>query len=109
MCIDVDGANNNTNVSSCPGRAVRQHGGPRQEPAPAHPEPHAGAYLQLSTTYLHIYTDIYTHLQLSIISTDGPWGQRDAHGARVQKPRQRQGGTCQVKNSRNNWKVEDCP
>ena len=104
MCINVDGANNNNNnVSSCPGRAVRQHGGPRQEPAPAHPEPHAGAYLHISTMISVLY------LQLSIISTDGSWGQRDAHGARVQKPRQRQGGTCQVKNSRNNWKVEDCP
>ena len=62
MCINVDDANNNNNVSSCPGRAVGQHGGPRQEPAPAHPEPHAGAYLQLSTTYLHISTMISTHI-----------------------------------------------
>ena len=61
MCINVDGANNNNNnVSSCPGRAVGQHGGPRQEPAPAHTEPYAGGYLQLSTIYIH----------LSIISTD---------------------------------------
>ena len=45
MCINVDDANNNNNVSSCPGRAVGQHGGPRQEPAPAHPEPHAGTYI----------------------------------------------------------------
>ena len=71
MCINVDDANNNNNVSSCPGRAVGQHGGPRQEPAPAHPEPYAGGYLQLSTIYLHIstmistyiYNDIYTYLQ----------------------------------------------
>ena len=63
MCVNVDDANNNNNVSTCPGRAVGQHGGPRQEPAPAHPEPHAGTYLQLSTI-----STIY--LQLSIISTD---------------------------------------
>ena len=62
MCINVDGANNNTNVSSCPGRAVRQHGGPRQEPAPAHPEPHAGTYLQLSTIISTVIYNIYRRI-----------------------------------------------
>ena len=61
MCINVDDANNNNNnVSSCPGRAVWQHGGPRQEPAPAHPEPHAGTYLQLSTHIYNFY--LYNYL-----------------------------------------------
>ena len=60
MCINVDDANNNNNVSSCPGRAVGQHGGPRQEPAPAHPEPHAGAYLQFSTHIYNFY--LYNYL-----------------------------------------------
>ena len=70
MCINVDDANNNNNVSSCPGRAVGQHGGPRQEPAPAHPEPHAGAYLHistiistLSTIIYNIYNNIYRRIQ----------------------------------------------